>query len=94
VRLRRAEEIETLGFRVVADMNTESRANRPSVRHHAVQRRAERAQRLASDRGDRPARRQPERAERQAHARTDRAERSPRPHHSHRDEREVLPDAR
>jgi WhiB family redox-sensing transcriptional regulator len=91
VRLRRAEEIETLGFGVVADMNTESRAQRPNVRHRAVQRRAERAQQLVAERASRPERRQAERAERQAQARTERAEQSPRPHHPHRDQREVLP---
>ncbi len=94
VRLRRAEEIETLGMRVVADMNTESRANRPSVRHHAVQRRAERAQRLASERDDRPARRQAERAERQAQAQAGRAARSSRVHHPQPHEREAFTDAR
>jgi hypothetical protein len=94
VRLRRAEEIETLGFGVVADMNRESRANRLSVRQRAVQRRAERAQRLVDERAGRPARRQAERAERQSGARTKRAERSARPHHAHRDQREVFPDAR
>jgi predicted DNA-binding protein (UPF0251 family) len=94
VRLRRAEEIETLGFEVVADMNTESRAQRSSIRHRAVQRRAERAQRLVAERASRPEQRQTERAERAAQARASRAERSPRPHHPHRDEREVFPDAR
>ncbi len=94
VRLRRAEEIETLGFGVVADMNTESRAQRPNVRHRAIQRRAERAQQLGAERASRPAERQAERAERQGRARTDRAERSARPHHAHRDDREVFPDAR
>ncbi len=94
VRLRRAEEIETLGFGVVADMNHESRATRASVRHRAVQRRAERAQQLSAERASRPASRQAERAERQGQARAERAERSPRPHHPHRDEREVFPDAR
>ncbi len=94
VRLRRAEEIETLGFGVVADMNTESRATRPGVRHRAVQRRAERAQRLSAERASRPAKRQTERTERAAQARTDRAERSSRPHHPHPIEREVFPDAR
>jgi WhiB family transcriptional regulator, redox-sensing transcriptional regulator len=87
VRLRRAEEIETLGFRVVADMNRESRATRASVRHHAVRRRAERAQQLVAERTSRPAQRQAERTERQARARTERAERSVRPHLPHRDER-------
>jgi WhiB family transcriptional regulator, redox-sensing transcriptional regulator len=94
VRLRRAEEIETLGFGVVADMNTESRATKPTVRHRAIQRRAERAQRLVAERASRPAQRQAERVERQVQARTSRAERSSRPHHPHRDEREVFPDAR
>jgi WhiB family redox-sensing transcriptional regulator len=94
VRLRRAEEIETLGFGVVADMNRESRTNRASVRHHTVRRRAERAQQLSTERASRPARRQAERAERQAKARTERAERSSRPHHAHPVEREVFPDAR
>ncbi len=94
VRLRRAEEIETLGFGVIADMNHESRANKPGVRHRAVRRRAERAQQLGAERASRPARRQAERAERTAQARTERAERSPRPHHAHRDDREVFPDAR
>ncbi len=87
VRLRRAEEIETLGFGVVADMNRESRPDRASVRHHAVQRRAERAQQLGAERASRPAQQQTERTERQAQARTERAERSARPHHPYRDER-------
>jgi WhiB family transcriptional regulator, redox-sensing transcriptional regulator len=89
VRLRRAEEIESLGFGVVADMNRESRPVRASVRHRTVQRRAERAQRLVSERASRPAQRQAERAGRQGQARTDRAERSARPHHrvGYRDER-------
>jgi WhiB family redox-sensing transcriptional regulator len=87
VRLRRAEEIETLGFGVVADMNRESRSQRPSVRHHTIRHRAERAQRLMSERASRPAQRQAERAERQEQARTERAERSSRSHHTYRDER-------
>jgi hypothetical protein len=94
VRLRRAEEIETLGFGVVAEMNRESRTTRASVRHHTVRRRAERAQQLSAERASRPERRQAERAERQGRARTERAERSSRPHHPYRDEREVFPDAR
>jgi hypothetical protein len=94
VRLRRAEEIETLGFGVVADMNRESRSQRSSVRHRTVQRRAERAQQLSAERASRPAKQQAERAERQAQARTERAERPSRPHHARRDDREVFPDAR
>ena len=89
VRLRRAEEIETLGFGVVADMNRESRSGRPSVRHRAVRHRAERAQRLSAERVSRPARRQAERAQRQERARAERAEQPARSHHPHgyRDER-------
>jgi len=87
VRLRRAEEIETLGFGVVADMNRESRSQRGSVRHRAVQRRAERAQQLVAERASGPARRQAERAQRPARTRIERAERSGRPHHPYRDER-------
>jgi hypothetical protein len=94
VRLRRAEEIETLGFGVVADMNRESRATRASVRHRTVQRRAERAQQLSAERASRPQQRQTERAERCGRARTERAERSSGPHHAHRDQREMMPDAR
>jgi WhiB family redox-sensing transcriptional regulator len=81
VRLRRAEEIETLGFGVVADMNRESRSQRPSMRHRAVQRRAERAQQLLAERASRPQRRQAERAQRPARTRVERVERSGRPHH-------------
>jgi hypothetical protein len=90
VRLRRAEEIEALGFGVVADMNRESRPQRPSVRHRTVRIRAERAQQLrAAERANRPARRQAERTGRHERARTERAERPARPHHRHgyRDER-------
>jgi WhiB family transcriptional regulator, redox-sensing transcriptional regulator len=94
VRLRRAEEIETLGFRVVTDMNTESRAQRPAVRRRAVQRRADRAQQLSAERASRPARQQTERAERPGRVHTERAARPARPYHPHRDQREVFPDAR
>jgi hypothetical protein len=89
VRLRRAEEIEALGYRVVADMNRESRPQRPSVRHRTVASRAERAQQLAAERASRPQRRQAERTGRHERVRTDRAQRSARPHHqvSYRGER-------
>ncbi len=89
VRLRRAEEIETLGFGVVADMNRESHPQRPSVRHRTVTSRAARAQQLAAERASRPAQRQAERAGRHERARTERAERPARPHHpvSYCDER-------
>jgi WhiB family transcriptional regulator, redox-sensing transcriptional regulator len=80
-RVRRGEELATLGPRVVFDLQAESRAARPAARVWAVQRRAERA--------SRPAQRQAERAGRQEQARTERAERPDRPHHRHgyRDER-------
>jgi hypothetical protein len=89
VRLRRAEEIEALGFRVIADMNHESHPQRPSVRHRAVAARAQRAQQTAAERASRPARRQAERAGRAERARSERAERAVRPHHpaGYRDER-------
>jgi WhiB family redox-sensing transcriptional regulator len=89
-RVRRAEEIATLGAGAVAEMNAESRAARQGARMWAVQRRAARAQRLGAERASRPARRQTERAERQAQAGASRAGRSSRPHHPHRDEREVF----
>ncbi len=93
-RVRGAEEIAVLGAGAVGEMNAESRAARTGARMWAVQRRAHRAQRVGSDRASRVARRQAERAERQAQARTERAERSARPHHAHRDQREMMPDAR
>jgi WhiB family redox-sensing transcriptional regulator len=80
-RVRRGEEMATLGPRVVFDLQAESRAAKPAARVWAVKRRAERA--------SRPARRQAERSGRQDQARTERAERSARPHHpgGYRDER-------
>jgi WhiB family redox-sensing transcriptional regulator len=80
-RVRRGEELATLGPRVIFDLQAESRAARPAARVWAVQRRAERA--------SRPAQRQAERAGRQERARTERAERPDRPHHpgGDRDER-------
>jgi Transcription factor WhiB len=89
VRLRRAEEIETLGFGVVAEMNRESRPDRPGVRHRTIKLRAERAQEVAAERAGRSVRRQAERAGRHQRARTERAERSAGPHHrgGYRDER-------
>lgn len=80
-RVRRGEELATLGPRVVFDLQAESRSARPAARVWAVLRRAE----LAS----RPAQRQAEWSGRQERARTERAERSERPHHpgGYRDER-------
>ena len=71
VRLRRAEEIETLSYRTVVELNAESRLA-PQRRVDTIARRPERAQRLASDRTGRADRRQLERA-----ARVDRASRLP-----------------
>jgi hypothetical protein len=53
VRLRRAEEIETLSYRTVVALNQESRLA-PRWRIATIARRAERAQRLAGDRTGRP----------------------------------------
>jgi WhiB family transcriptional regulator, redox-sensing transcriptional regulator len=80
-RVRRSEELATLGARAMFDMQAESRSAKPAARMWAVQRRAERA--------NRPARRQTERTQRPERTRTERAERSARPHHRHsyRDER-------
>jgi hypothetical protein len=82
-RLRREEEIQTLGYRTVVALNGESRVA-PQWRVAAVTRRAERAQTLARQREGRDQRRQAERAER-----------GRRPHHPQaRQEREVRPDDR
>jgi hypothetical protein len=85
-RLRRAEEIQTLGYRTVTALNGESRVA-PQWRVAAVTRRAQRAQTLARQRQGRDQRRQTERAER--------AERGRRPHHPRaQHEREVPTDGR
>jgi WhiB family redox-sensing transcriptional regulator len=85
-RLRRAEEIQTLGYRTVVALNGESRVA-PQWRVAAVTRRAERAQTLARQREGRDQRRQAERAER--------TERGRRPHHPRaQHEREVPIDGR
>jgi WhiB family redox-sensing transcriptional regulator len=82
-RLRRDEEIQTLGYRAVVALNGESRVA-PQWRVAAVIRRAERAQTLAHQREQRDQRRQAERAER--------ADRGRRPHHRQPQEREVRSD--
>jgi WhiB family redox-sensing transcriptional regulator len=83
VRLRRDEEIQTLGYRAVTALNGESRVA-PQWRVAAVTRRAQRAQTLAHQREGRDQRRQAERADR-----------GRQPHHPRaRQEREVLPDGR
>jgi WhiB family redox-sensing transcriptional regulator len=82
-RLRRAEEIQTLGYRTVIALNGESRVA-PMWRVAAVIRRAERAQTLARQRAGRSDRR-----------RAERAERGRRPHYPKPlEEREVLADGR
>jgi len=85
-RLRREEEIQTLGYRTVVALNGESRVA-PHRRVAAITRRAERAQTLARQRESRSEGRQADRAER--------AERGRRPHHPQtRQEREVPTDGR
>jgi len=81
VRLRRAEEIETLSYRTVVALNQESRLA-PRWRIATIARRAERAMRLAGDRAGRADRRHAERA-----ARSGRAHHQP-------EERGTLTDAR
>jgi hypothetical protein len=84
VRLRRAEEIETLSYRTVVALNQESRLA-PRWRIATIARRAERAKRLAGDRAGRAERRHAERA-----ARTGRSSRA----HHQPEERGTLTDAR
>jgi WhiB family redox-sensing transcriptional regulator len=79
VRLRRAEEIETLSYRTVVELNAESRLA-PQRRVATIARRPERAQRLAQERAGRADRRQ-----------ADRASRTDRPNQQ---EREMVADAR
>jgi WhiB family redox-sensing transcriptional regulator len=82
VRLRRAEEIETLSYRTVVELNAESRLA-PQRRVATIARRPKRAQRLVEDRAGRADRRQAARA-----SRTDRS------HQPHRQQREMVADAR
>jgi hypothetical protein len=84
VRLRRAEEIETLSYRTVVELNAESRLA-PERRVATIARRPERAQRLADERAGRADRRQLERA-----TRTDRTDRPS----ARREERGMVADAR
>jgi hypothetical protein len=62
-RLRRAEEIETLSYRTVVELNAESRLA-PQRRVATIARRPERAQRLAEERAGRTDRRQADRTSR------------------------------
>jgi hypothetical protein len=73
MRLRRAEEIETLSYRTVVELNVESRLA-PQRRVAIITRCPERAQRLADERAGRSDRRLAERA-----ACADRSQRSSRP---------------
>jgi hypothetical protein len=84
VRLRRAEEIETLSYRTVVALNQESRLA-PRWRIATIARRAERAQRLAGNRARRTERRHDER--------TSRTDRTSRPH-LQPEERGMVADAR
>jgi hypothetical protein len=82
--VRREEEYTTLGANVVVELNSESRARRPTTRAWAIIRRAERAQRHTSDRQSRGGHRHADRA-------TSR-DRTSRSHQS--DERGMVADAR
>jgi WhiB family redox-sensing transcriptional regulator len=87
-RLRRDEEIQTLGYRTVVALNGESRVA-PQWRVAAITHRAQRAQTLARQREGRSDRRSADRADR-----AERAERGRRPHHRQPQEREVPTDGR
>jgi hypothetical protein len=79
LRLRRAEEIETLSYRTVVELNAESRLA-PQRRVATIARRPERAQRLAQERTGRAQRRQVDREQRGDHRHGDRPDRTSRPH--------------
>ena len=66
MRLRRAEEIETISYRTVVELNAESRLA-PERRVATIARRPERAQRLAEERAGRAERRQLQRVARADH---------------------------
>jgi hypothetical protein len=83
VRLRRAEEIETLSYRTVVELNAESRLA-PQRRVATIARRPERAQRMVDERAGRADRRQADR--------TSRNSPTDRPHR--RQERGMVADAR
>jgi WhiB family redox-sensing transcriptional regulator len=84
-RLRRAEEVDTLGVGVVTELTAESRWPRPAARAWAISRRARRAEQLAQQRAVQPvlragraARRQADRTSRPARRHTDRHGRTDR----------------
>jgi hypothetical protein len=87
LRLRRAEEIETLSCRTVVELNAESRLV-PERRVATIARRPERAQRLAAERADRADRRQLHRL-----TRSDRTDRTERSRHD-AEEREMVAEVR
>jgi len=91
VRLRRAEEIETLSYRTVVELNAESRLA-PQRRVATIARRPERAQRLARERTGRAHRRTVDREQRRERRQTDRTSRPDRPHQP--PAREMVADAR
>jgi WhiB family redox-sensing transcriptional regulator len=91
VRLRRAEEIETLSYRTVVELNAESRLA-PQRRVATIARRPERAQRLADERTGRAHRRHADREQRGDRRQADRTDRTSRPHQPQG--REMLADAR
>jgi hypothetical protein len=82
--VRRDEEYAILGANVVVELNSESRARRPTTRAWAIIRRAERAHRHTRDRHGRGERRQADRA-----TRSDCTSRSHQP-----EERGMVADAR
>ena len=62
--VRRDEEYATLGANVVVELNSESRARKPTTRAWAIIRRADRNRKLTGQRTSRPERRHAERASR------------------------------
>ena len=84
MRLRRAEEIETLSYRTVVELNAESRLA-PERRVATIARRPERARRLVEEGAGRAERRQLQRVTRADHS--DRL-------HPEAEERGVVADAR
>jgi hypothetical protein len=79
--VRRDEEYAILGANVVVELNSESRARKPTSRAWAIIRRADRSRRLAGQRTSRAERRQ-----------VDRTSRPSRPHRPQ--EKEMVADAR
>ena len=82
--VRRDEEYATLGANVVVELNSESRARKPTTRAWAIVRRADRSHRHTSDRQGRGERRQADRS-----TRSDRTSRSHQP-----EERGMVADTR